>query len=150
MTDAGAASVDIPPHVIDTVKRCIVESLAVEAEAVELGSRLTDDLGADSLDFVDIVFMVDHELHIRARESEFNFITRLDFSSPEVMKEGFLTEPVVTRLETWLPALAAVEDKTRVTPRQLFSLITVEAICIVAARRLAAPAGGAGSTAAPG
>ncbi|WP_433937223.1 phosphopantetheine-binding protein [Sorangium cellulosum] len=150
MTDAGTASVDIPPRVIETVKRCIVESLAVEAEAVELGSRLIDDLGADSLDFVDIVFMVDHELHIRARESEFNFITRLDFSSPEVMKEGFLTEPVVTRLETWLPALAAVEDKTRVTPRQLFSLITVEAICIVAARRLAAQSGGGASAVQPG
>ncbi|WP_437603822.1 phosphopantetheine-binding protein [Sorangium sp. So ce590] len=149
MTNTDAASVDIPPHVVEAVKRCIVESLAVEADAVELGSRLIDDLGADSLDFVDIVFMVDHELHIRARESEFNFITRLDFSSPEVMKEGFLTGPVVARLETWLPALAAVEDKTRVTPRQLFSLITVEALCIVAARRLAPPAAGVAPAAPP-
>ncbi|WP_437683378.1 phosphopantetheine-binding protein [Sorangium sp. So ce131] len=138
MTDA--ARVDIPPHVVEAVKRCIVESLAVDPGGVALESRLIDDLGADSLDFVDIVFMVDHELNIRARESEFNFITRLDFSSPEVMKEGFLTEAVVSRLEGWLPALAAVEDRARVTPRQLFSLITVEAICIVAARRLAAPA----------
>jgi len=122
--------------VFDEVRRCIVESLAVEPDAVTLESRLIDDLGADSLDFVDIVFMIDHALDIHVRESEFNFLTRLDFSSPEVMKGEFLTEPVIARLETWLPALARVEDKTKVTPRQLFSLITVESICIVAERRI--------------
>jgi acyl carrier protein len=123
--------------VFDSVRRCIVESLAVEPDLVTLESRLIDDLGADSLDFVDIVFMIDHALDIRVRESEFNFLTRLDFSSPEVMKGEFLTEAVIARLETWLPALARVEDKTKVTPRQLFSLITVESICIVAERRIA-------------
>jgi acyl carrier protein len=129
---------EISDRVLDGVRRCIVESLAVEASAVALESRLIDDLGADSLDFVEIVFMIDHEFDIRVRESEFNFITRLDFSSPEVMTEGFLTEAVIARLETWLPALATVPDRLQVTPRQLFGLITVEAICIVVAGRLAA------------
>ena len=118
------------------VRDCIIDSLALDASEVTLGSRLIDDLGADSLDFVDIVFMVDRELDIRVRESEFNFLTRLDFSSPEVMKEGHLTEAVVERLAQWLPALRRLPDRSQVTPRQLFSLITVEAICIVAARRL--------------
>ena len=129
---------EIRNDVEQAVKCCVAESLAVELADVKLESRLIDDLGADSLDFVDIIFMIDRELDIRVRESEFNFITRLDFSSPEVMKNGFLTEPVVSRLETWLPALAGVPDKASITPRQLFSLITVEAICIVASRRIAA------------
>jgi acyl carrier protein len=135
----GEVTPQLRNRVFASVRRCIVESLAVEPEAVQLESRLIDDLGADSLDFVDIVFMLDHELDIRVRESEFNFITRLDFSSPEVMTGEFLTEGVISRLETWLPALARVEDKTKVTPRQLFSLITVESICIVAEQRLAEP-----------
>jgi acyl carrier protein len=135
----GEVTPELRERVFASVRRCIVESLAVEPEAVGLESRLIDDLGADSLDFVDIVFMLDHELDIRVRESEFNFITRLDFSSPEVMTGEFLTEGVIARLETWLPALARVEDRTKVTPRQLFSLITVESICIVAEQRLAEP-----------
>ncbi len=137
---ADTAKLPISDRVLASVRRAIVESLAVEPGNVVLEARLIDDLGADSLDFVDIVFMIDHELDIRVRESEFNFITRLDFSSPEVMVEGFLTESVVSRLETWLPALAALPDKSRVTPRQLFGLITVESICIVAQRRVAATA----------
>ncbi len=128
---------DIDPKVFDAVRRCISESLAVPLDDIAPSSRLIDDLGADSLDFVDIIFMLDRELDIRVRDSEFNFLTRLDFSSPEVMKQGFLTESVVRELETWLPAVAE-HDRTRITPQQLFSLITVEAICLVAGRRLAA------------
>jgi acyl carrier protein len=131
---------EVHQRVFDTVRRALVESLAVDPESVKLESRLIDDLGADSLDFVDIIFTLDRELDIRVRESEFNFITRLDFSSPEVMKDGVLTSAVIERLESWLPALATVPDKTKVTPRELFSLITVEAICIVATRRVLARA----------
>jgi acyl carrier protein len=124
-------------HVFATVQRCVAESLAVPLAEITLESRLIDDLGADSLDFVDIIFMLDRELDIRVRETEFNFVTRLDFSSPEVMKNGFLTREVVDRLGTWLPAMDKVDDRDKITPRLLFSLITLEAICIVAERRLA-------------
>lgn len=124
--------------VLATVQKCVAESLAIPPSDITPGSRLIDDLGADSLDFVDIVFMLDHELDIRVKESEFNFITRLDFSSAEVMKNGFLTDEVVSRLADWLPAMKDVPDRTKITPRQLFSLITIEAMCIVAERRLRA------------
>ncbi len=124
------------PEVIDTVTSAIAESLAVPKEGIRPESRLIDDLGADSLDFVDIVFTLDQRLGIRVRETEFNFLTRLDFSSPEVMQNGFLTAAVVDRLASWLPALEALPDRGAVTPRALFSLITVESICIVADRKL--------------
>jgi acyl carrier protein len=128
----------IEPRVLDTVRRCVAESLAVPGGNVALESRLVDDLGADSLDFVDIVFMLDRELDIRVRETEFNFLTRLDFSSPEVMKGAHLTEPVVARLAEWLPALRKVPDRAKVTPRELFSLITIESVCLVCQRAIAA------------
>jgi acyl carrier protein len=118
------------------VKRIIATSLAIAEADITLESRLSDDLGADSLDFVDMVFLLDRELGIQVRETEFNFLTRLDFTSPEVMKDGFLTHDVVERLATWLPAIATTPDRTRITPRQLFSLITVESICIVVQRWL--------------
>jgi acyl carrier protein len=137
-TSTEERDTSVRSDVFATVQRCVAESLAIPASDIALGSRLIDDLGADSLDFVDIVFMLDHELDIRVKESEFNFITRLDFSSAEVMKNGFLTEDVVARLADWLPAMKDVPDRSKITPRQLFSLITIEAMCIVAERRLRA------------
>jgi acyl carrier protein len=133
----GEATPAIDDRVLSVVKRCVAESLAVPAADVAAESRLVDDLGADSLDFVDIVFMLDRELDIRVRETEFNFLTRLDFSSPDVMKGAHLTEAVVTRLAEWLPAMRTVPDRTKVTPRELFSMITIESICIVCQRALA-------------
>jgi acyl carrier protein len=135
-TEEGTSTVR--SEVLATVRKCVAESLAVPPADIALESRLIDDLGADSLDFVDIVFMLDHELDIRVKESEFNFITRLDFSSAEVMKNGFLTEEVVSKLADWLPAMKDVPDRTKITPRQLFSLITIESMCIVTERRLRA------------
>lgn len=126
----------IRDDVLETVTRCIADALALDPAEIAVESRLIDDLGADSLDFVDIIFQLDQALDIRVRESEFNFLTRLDFSSPEVMKEGHLTPEVVAKLETWLPGLRKLPDKSRVTPQELFGLIDVEAICIVASRRL--------------
>lgn len=110
----------------------------IEPDQVQLHSRLVDDLGADSLDFVDIVFQLERELDVRVRGSEFEWLTRLDFTSAAVMQEGFLTDAVIERLSGWLPALATVHDRKKVTPRMLFSLISVEAMCLVAERQLAA------------
>ena len=125
----------IQPEVLAIVRRTIADSLAVDVGDIHLESRLIDDLGADSLDFVDIIFQLDTELDIRVRETELNFLTRLDFTSPEVMKGSYLTRNVVDTLGEWLPAMKAAADRDQVTPRQLFSMITVEAICLVASRR---------------
>jgi acyl carrier protein len=131
-----SASAPPPADVLLTVRRCVADSLALPLDDVAATSRLTDDLGATSLDFIDIIFLVEKELGIRIRDTELAFLTRLDFSSPEVMREGVLTPEVVARLGTFLPALALEADPAAVTPKRLFSLITVEAIALVVERRL--------------
>ena len=69
----------------------IADSLAVDESQVVPEARLIDDLGADSLDFVDLVFAIEKEFGVKVREADFNFLARLDFSSPEVMRDGFIT-----------------------------------------------------------
>jgi hypothetical protein len=64
-----------------------------------------------------------------------NFLTGLDFSSPTVMKDGFLTAETVAAIAPLLPALQNVPDRARVTPGQLFSLLTVETLCLMIVRR---------------
>ncbi len=124
-------------RVLSIVSRSVAESLALGESEISLESRLIDDLGADSLDFVDIVFMLDRELDIRVRETELNFLTRLDFSSPEVMKGAHLAPAIVERLRGFLPAIELEPDPEKITPRRLFSLITVESIVLVCLRALA-------------
>lgn len=123
-------------EIFTAVRECVADSLAIEAETVRPESRLFNDLGADSLDFVDIVFLLEKRFGVPLRESEFDFLSRLDFSSPQVMREGKLTPETVERLKPWLPELGRLAEGTAVTPALLFSLITIDTVCAMLARRL--------------
>ena len=123
--------------VLPTLRKMIAESLALDEGEIALESRLIDELGADSLDFVDLMFAIEKAFGVRLRESDLNFLTGLDFSSPTVMKDGFLTAETVGAIAPLLPALQNVPDRARVTPRQLFSLLTVETLCLMIERRRA-------------
>ena len=119
-----------------TMRALVADSLALRPEQVSVGSRLFDDLGADSLDFLDIVFSIEKEFSIKVRDSELDFLSRLDFSSPEVMRDGYFTRTTVNALSEWLPRLCEMPDPDRVTPREVFSLITLETLCVLVSRKL--------------
>jgi len=118
-------------QVFGTIRAIVADSLAIPAAGIALDSRLTDDLGADSLDFVDIIFMMEKAFSIKIRDGELDFFSKLDFSSPKVMKQGFLTREAVDSLRNWLPALGMVEDPEKVTPAKLFGMISIETLCIL-------------------
>jgi len=121
--------------VFPTLRKMIAESLALDEGEITLESKLIDDLGADSLDFVDLTFAIEKMFDVKLREADLNFLTGLDFSSPTVMKDGFLTAETVDAIAPLLPAFEDVPDPARVTPRQLFSLLTVETLCLMIVRR---------------
>ena len=50
--------------VFDKVKELIVDQLDVEEDAVKTESVIIDDLGADSLDVVDLVMSIEEEFDI--------------------------------------------------------------------------------------
>ncbi len=125
-------------QLIETVRACVADSLARKLEEVTPASRLFADLGADSLDFIDILFLLEKKCGVKLRETEFDFLARMDFSSPEVMRDGHLTAATVEKLMAWLPELAAVPDRAQVTPRQLFGFITIETMCRVLERKMRA------------
>ncbi len=50
--------------VIDRVKKIVIEHLGVDAAKVEEGASFIDDLGADSLDTVELVMAFEEEFSI--------------------------------------------------------------------------------------
>ena len=126
----------IPDDVFTRVRALIADSLALQESGITPQSRLIDDLGADSLDFVDLTFAIENAFGVKLREAELNFLTRLDFSSPAVMQGGYLTRDTIASIRPLLPALDRAPDPDRVTPGELFSLLTVETLCLMIQRRL--------------
>jgi acyl carrier protein len=50
--------------IFDEVKEILVEQLGVDENDIELSSSLTDDLGADSIDAIDIVMSIEDQYSI--------------------------------------------------------------------------------------
>jgi len=125
-----------PDDVFTRVRALIADSLALSESGITPQSRLIDDLGADSLDFVDLTFAIEKAFGVKLREAELNFLTRLDFSSPGVMQGGYLTRDTIASIRPLLPALDRAPDPDRVTPGELFSLLTVETLCLMIRRQL--------------
>jgi acyl carrier protein len=56
--------------VFEKVKKIIVEQLGVEEEDIALESSFIDDLGADSLDIVELIMALEEEFDIEIPDSE--------------------------------------------------------------------------------
>ena len=52
-------------QVFDKVKECIAKALEYEAKDIEMSSKLISDLGAESIDFLDIVFRLEKNFEIK-------------------------------------------------------------------------------------
>jgi acyl carrier protein len=56
--------------IIDKVKALIVEQLGVEEEDVKMESSFVDDLGADSLDIVELVMALEEEFELEIPDED--------------------------------------------------------------------------------
>lgn len=56
--------------VFDKIKDIIVEQLDVEEDAVTMEASITEDLGADSLDVVDLVMNIEESFDVEIPDEE--------------------------------------------------------------------------------
>ena len=110
------------------IRGAVADSLALDPEQVTLESRLITDLGATSLDFIDLVFTLEKRFGVQIQDTELDFVSKLNPTSAEGMQGSVLDSGTIARLTRWLPALATVEDPAKITAAQLFSMITVETL----------------------
>ena len=59
-----------PDAIFEKVKEVIIEQLAVEDEAINLETSFIDDLGADSLDIVELIMALEEEFDLQIPDSE--------------------------------------------------------------------------------
>ena len=61
--------------VFEKVKKIVVEQLGVEEDDISMESSFIDDLGADSLDIVELIMALEEEFDIEIPDSEAEKIT---------------------------------------------------------------------------
>ena len=73
------------------VTKVLVDALGVEEDEIKPSATLQGDLGAESIDFLDIVFRLEREFGIKIRQGEL-FAGPVLQSGVEIVQDGRLTD----------------------------------------------------------
>ena len=84
------------------VAATLVEALNVDEDQVSLESTLQGDLGAESIDFLDIVFRLEREFGIKIPRNEL-FPESIFQGDPELVKDGKVTPKGIAELRAQMP-----------------------------------------------
>ena len=117
------------------VKEIIADVLVVDEDDVTLDRRLIVDLGAESIDFLDLVFQLEKEFGIKIPRGQLEKNARGDLTQDEFEKSGVLTPKGLAALKNYLSEVPGDYFKPNMKVNEIPMLFTVETFCklIVAA-----------------
>ena len=121
---------------IEIICKAVADSLALDLDEVRADSRLITDLSADSLDFLDIIFMLEEKFSVKLREGELDFLAKLELNSSKTMNGEYLKREAVDSLISRLPALSGEPDLDCIKPARLYAFITIETLWLMVADHL--------------
>lgn len=62
----------------DDVKSVVVEQLSIDADAVKMDSKIIEDLGADSLDVVELIMALEEKFGIEIPDSDAEKLIKIE------------------------------------------------------------------------
>src|SRR5207249_9427388 len=89
-------------EIYQKVSATLVEALNVDEEEIKPQATLQGDLGAESIDFLDIVFRLERELGIKIPRGEL-FPESIFQGDPDFVQNGRVTERGLDELRTRMP-----------------------------------------------
>jgi acyl carrier protein len=119
------------------VAATLVEALNVDEDQVKPEATLQGDLGAESIDFLDIVFRLEREFNIKIPRGEL-FPESIFQADPEMVKDGKVTPKGLQELESKMPYADLTEFKKNPTLENISNLFTVDLIVRYIQTKLAA------------
>ncbi|MEO1983767.1 MAG: acyl carrier protein [Fuerstiella sp.] len=122
-------------EIFEKVQETLVDALGVDDDEVISEATLIGDLGAESIDFLDIVFRLEKNFDIKIPRGEL-FPENLATSDSGFVADGKVTEDGIAQLREKMPH--ADVDKFAEDPQvsKISDMFTVDMICKFTASRL--------------
>jgi len=111
------------------VREIIADVLVIDEDEISLQSRLIADLGAESIDFLDLVFQLEKEFQIKIPRGQLEKNARGNLAEDEFEKGGVLTPEGMTALKNYLSEVPAEYFKANMKLNEIPMLFTVETFC---------------------
>ena len=122
-------------RVYPKVREIIADVLVIDEDEISQTSRLIADLGAESIDFLDLVFQLEKEFGIKIPRGQLEKNARGTLTEDEFEKGGVLTPSGLEALKSYLSEVPAEYFKANMKVNEIPMLFTVGTFCklIVAA-----------------
>lgn len=111
------------------VREIIADVLVVDEENINLTSRLIGDLGAESIDFLDLVFQLEKEFSIKIPRGQLEKNARGELTEDEFEKGGVLTVKGLQAIKNYLSEVPPQFFKASMKVNEIPMLFTVETFC---------------------
>jgi len=114
-------------EIYSKVSATLVEALNVDEEDIKPTSTLQGDLGAESIDFLDIVFRLEREFGIKIPRGEL-FPESIFQGDPEFVQNGRVTDKGLAELRARMPFADLGQFEQNPEMSNLSDLFTVDLI----------------------
>ena len=114
-------------EVFTKVQTALVDALGVDEEEVTPQARLVGDLGAESIDFLDIVFRLEKAFDIKIPRGE--LFPEDILTNAEYVQNGRLTPDGLTQLKARMPFADLTNFSANPAVQDFGNLLTVQDMC---------------------
>ena len=112
-------------NTFEKIQEIISEALYCEKDQVQRNANLMTDLGAESIDFLDIVFRLEKAFSIKLPKGEIELKARGDLAEGEFEVHGVLQDKGLARLRAMMPEISPDKIKTGLRVKDIATLFTV-------------------------
>lgn len=127
---------ELNEKILDKVKDCLCQALGVEKAEVSPESSLTQDLGAESIDFLDIIFRLEQAFGIKIPRGD--LFPEQFMGSAEYVQSGKVTEAGLKELTRRFPFTSFEGFSANPLVAKLTDTFTVRSLTGYLSDRLAA------------
>jgi acyl carrier protein len=113
-------------EVFEQVQEVLVDTLGVDEDEVTPEAKLISDLGAESIDFLDITFKLEKAFNVKIPRGEFTPDTVLN--NPEYVQDGKLTPAGLEALKDKMKHVDFSEFEKDPDINKMMDLFTVQTI----------------------
>lgn len=114
-------------EVFSKVQTALVDALGVDEEEVTPGARLVGDLGAESIDFLDIVFRLEKAFDIKIPRGE--LFPEDILTNTQYVQNGRVTAEGLAQLESRMPFADLSAFRANPAVQDFGNLLTVQDMC---------------------
>ncbi|MDR1963247.1 MAG: acyl carrier protein [Planctomycetaceae bacterium] len=123
-------------EIFNSVKIALVEALAVDDDEVTPEATLVGDLGAESIDLLDIVFRLEKAFNIKIERGELVPDDIVNDTQENYVKDGKLTELGLAEIKSRMPFADLTSFEKNPMVQNLTTILTVQDMCYIVEQKL--------------